>query len=635
MITLTLNGSDVDLNGDEVIAVSYSIAPISDISSRNTAKSVSFNLPLTANNKTIIENSDAIISGSLLPYSFIPARLYVDGIDQKIEFAQIVSIKDEINIKLFGSNIDFFNIIKGKKLTDLDLSEFDHEWTLANAVASAPNTQGYIYAIIDYHADSPNTFIDNVSAVIDVRALYPSFFLHTLIDRIVTDAGFTADGDFLSNADYMNVIIPVTKFGTDRMRVRETFEFIAGDTLGLTEVIPLMIQADLAGVLLLKGSRITITGGSQRIVLEITEDFQLTASVNEMVGAYTVIENNDLFLYQGTAGGGDPPVVYTFTVGNTYRITMDLSLMLQQQDSVELDIGFLYDTIYPAFTSLRAFRFGYDFGSYITSGSLPDLKQSDLLKATARKFTLLIQADNEKKIVYFRQFSEIIKNIPFAPDWSEKVDYTDKPESQFDSGYSQKNNCVYQEDDTVVKPAGTDYILEIENSTLDAEKDLIKSPFAATEQVLRFGLDKSIANIKIFSAFDTAEQEIADVEPRILYKRMESFSPTLTYDDGTSTDTVTTAPLTHFIIPSQDFNLGFETNLVSLFSQELFDMLSQFRVVNLLLRLNAADINQLDFFTPVWIEIKGQPGCYFYISQIKQFKFTSQESTEVELVRLS
>lgn len=57
-------------------------------------------------------------------------------------------------------------------------------------------------------------------------------------------------------------------------------------------------------------------------------------------------------------------------------------------------------------------------------------------------------------------------------------------------------------------------------------------------------------------------------------------------------------------------------------------------MVILLLRVNASDINQLDHFIPVWIEIKGQPGCYFYRSELKQFKVGSAESIEVELGKL-
>lgn len=634
MVELYLNNQLFDLYGNETIATDYAIAPISDIASRSGAKSVTFKAPRTANNLAILENANVIVNDSVLPYRLIPARLEVNGLPQGLEFAQIKSVKDDIELALYGSNVDFFGTIKGRKLADLG-DIWNHAWTLQNAYDSRNSTEGYIYGIIDFHSDSPNSYIGITTPEIDVRGLLPSVFLHSIISEIITQAGFTAQGDFLSDADYRRIIIPCLESFPDTITLTDSQDFVAGATLGLNEIIPLMVSIN-GTVKILEGSTVTIQGITDQndsIVLRVGADAELTAGVYGYGMLSEIVSQSNLSFYAGT-NAGDPASVYFLTVGETYRITTELTFRNENQTGgVNMVIGYLYDTIYPAFTALRTFRFGFDFGSYLQlEGMLPSMKQSDLLKDTAQKFGLIFQVNNATQTVHIRQFSEIIDNITNAIDWSDKVDYSEKPELKFDSGYARINNCKYEDDDSVVKPLGTDSEILIDNENLEAENDLFESPFAASEQVLRFGNDTSIAQIKFFTGLGTAEATQENVEPRYLILRYEEFS-VFTYTNGPDTETASSVPVTHFIIPDRDFNAGFDNNLLDN-SSEFIAMIQNYKNVELLLRLTPSDINQLDHFTPVWIEIKGQPGCYFYVSRVKQFKHTGNESTIVELGKL-
>lgn len=636
MVQLYLNNQLCDLYGNETIATDYSIAPISNIASRGSAKSIAFKIPLTANNRAIVENANVIVNATTLPYRFIPAKLKANGLSQGIEFAQIESIKDDISIRLFGSNIDFYSIIKGLKLEDLG-DVWGHHWTLANAYASRNNTSGYIYAMIDFHTDSPHTagaiYIDNTTPQIDVRGLLPCVFLHSIISEIVTQAGFTLAGDFITDADYRSIVIPALGLSNEfNSRVTQTF------TAASTSINPLWIEAGFAGVSLVKGSTVTITRIStgQSITLEARQDIVLpdTPVINTFNLVSEVGISSGLTFYAGTDNATDPAMVSGFVVGQLYRIVMNLEFTnTYENGNVIVDYG--YDYISPFDVEiLGTFTIGEGFDASLNlSYMLPDIKQSDLLKDTAQKFGLIFQVDNANKIVHVRRFSEILDNIGNALDWSEKVDYSEKPEQQFNSDYAQRNLCVYSEDDTVKKPVGTDSEILIDNQNLEAESKLFESPFAASEQVFRFN-GHSIAQIKMFTDLGGADEEIADVEPRYLIVRMQTFSPVFTYTDGSTDLTTAEVPLTHFILPGQSFNAGFANNLLDN-SADLIALIQEYKLVQMLMRITAADINQLDFFKPVWIELNGQPGCYFYISMIKQFKVTSKESTEVELVKLN
>lgn len=619
MVQLYLNNELCDLYGKETIATDYSIAPISDISSRTSAKSISFKIPLTANNRAIIENANVIVNSTTLPYTLIPAKLKANGLPQGIEFAAIESIKDTINIRLFGSNIDFFSIIKGRKLEDLS-DTFDHAWTLQNAYDSRDNTEGYIYALIDFHADSPNGYINNTDPEIDVRGLLPSVFLHSLISQIITDAGFTAQGDFLQEADYRSVIIPC--LGIDIGRYADSAALLASAESsnntgpGNNVVFDVPINDPLG---LIAGTQLTIPmPGTFRVEANFSFPSGGIGISHFELKLNGVVVDDDFFM-----GAGSTTLVYdgqltgasVFTLHNNGTSVVDILAgatiaITEASDIEQTGYGFYYDVL----------------------ANLPDLKQSDLLKDTAQKFGLIFQVDNQNKVVKIRRFSEVLDNITNALDWSDKVDYTEKPELKFNSDYAQRNLCIYSEDDTVIKPVGTDSEILIDNQNLEAEKELFESPFAASEQVERFN-GVSIAQIKIFTDLGGADEEIAEVEPRYLVKRTEAFS-VFTYTDGTDTEVGTDVPVTHFILEGQDFNAGFQNNLLDN-SADLIALIQEFKQVTILLRLTAADINQLDFFIPVWIELNGQPGCYYYISKISQFKVTSKESTEVELVKLN
>lgn len=643
MVELYLNNQKVDLRGNETIATDYSIAPIGNIASRGSAKSVTFKLPLTANNREIIENANVIVNSTVIPYRLVPAKLYANGLTQQIEFAQIKSIKDDISITLFGSNVDFFGIVKGLKILDLG-DVWDHQWTRVNTWGSRNNTSGYIYAMIDYNADD---YMDPAVKEIDVRTLLPSVFLHSIISEIITQAGFTAEGDFLNDAHYKSVLIPcmsrnLGRYGelllsrahtsADKFITNIAFvDNLVDDYDPLNLIANEAFDVDYPGI----GSVGVHTLSRYAVPSNLTYRFKvkydytgLTAPASEVLlvrqdlaGTSHVIKPITLISASGSIEFNE---VADCLIGD--RVFVIFFQIGAGMDSVTILAGSTFEVVEVT---------GDPYSNTLdVTANLPDLKQSELLKDTAQKFGLIFQVDNIRKVVHIRQFSEIIDAIPNAKDWSDKVDYSEKTELQFDSDYAQLNTCIYEDDDTVIKPEGTDSEITINNAHLKKDLKLFESPFAASELVQRFD-NVSIAQIKLFTDYGTADETVDEVEPRYLVKRMNFFDE-FHYTDGTQTDDFTDEeiPVTHFILPGYSFNAGFANNLLDN-STDLIALIQQFKTVKMLMRITAADINQLDFFIPIWIELVGQIGCYFYISEIKQFKVTNNESTDVELVKLS
>jgi hypothetical protein len=109
----------IDLIGDEQISTDYAIAEIGNFATRSGFRSINFDIPKTANNNRILQNAFIVNNTTTRPYRRLKARVFVDGIDQNIRFADIESVQDTYNMRVYGGNANFFDIIKGKELIEL------------------------------------------------------------------------------------------------------------------------------------------------------------------------------------------------------------------------------------------------------------------------------------------------------------------------------------------------------------------------------------------------------------------------------------------------------------------------------------------------------------------------------------
>lgn len=634
MTEIYINDRLIDLKDDEEIAQSFAVNSFGDISTRNSAYSNTFKIPFTANNKSILENAEIVLNNTRVPYSNLLCRIFIDGIMVVNGFAELTACIGEYEIRVYGGNFDFYSQIKSRNIQDLDLSDLNHNWTIEIVHASRVNTEGYIYPIIDYTVDSPNDYINNTDRIIDLRNFYFAIFLHTIISRIISEAGFTITGDLLSNPNYLSLAVP---FSNDKLLINNPDRYLykagisASQTfLGIGAVDTLAVFDDDTSEGLYDNGNNWDTTLSRFVADEdVSVSFSLTINYTNVIiidpfapfisirlrkngfivgGALLAISGQPVdFPSLSLITGDYVDFTYRATNGNEYTINVSGTATY---NSINPNVQ-LYSNIDVAF-------------------NLPNIKQGDLLKAVLQKFGAIIQVNNETKEIQIRQFAEIIDNIPNAKDWSDKIDDTEKTELTFKwDRYGQINKSTYREEENVLKPLGTDYNLLIDNKNLQAEVDLFKSPFGASEQVLRC-INLSICRIK-----KTVEGALTDKTlPRIIFIRKVTLEDDIIYSDDRIPTTIpenTDIPLTHFILDGQDFNLGWENNLIPNFSSEIEGVLQNTKVIKELIRLNSADINQLDFFTPIWLD---KHNCYFYISQVQQYKMNRFDSTIVELVKL-
>jgi len=654
MTQLFLNDTEIDLSSAS-IQINYSIAKIGDIENRSGARSAQIELPKTAKNRLFFENLDDLASQSVKPYRRIKARLFTDGIDQKILFASLESINDTYNVRVYGENVSFFDLIKAKKLIDLDLKDLDHYRTFNNIKDGRSRTDGYLYPIIDNFADSPNLYMGNVSATAYVQYLYPAMYYEDMLQRICEAEGYTL----------INNIPNLPLYPTDKLCIPySSVKFQRNKDMGRYEGLfyssVLNYSGSTASPDFVKIDSVTnydynyfqgvglgfidngVTYGLQ-FLDGITCDIKMSANITNVSGIDVTGTLKALSLTLddfnfNISNGATIDVEFNFTKQLGYATNQSALYILSTaigQNGSNLSPGALeINTITLEITNvvLDTFNEGLEYSTDIQafttpSSLLPDWKQSQLFSNYLKMFCGLISVDEYEKTVTLFPFSDIVKNIHNGKDWSDKLDLTKVDEKKFAFDYSQINNLTYKADDTVTKPNGTDGVILIDDENLDGLGDMVKLDFAASEMVTRLN-GQTIPQIKMWSGVGGSDEQKDEVEQRVLVVKFVDIP--FDYTDGSTPVTVTTdIPLPYFI-SSETFNLGFENNLLRYY-EAFIDVLDRTKILTLDLRLNASDINQLDFSVPVYIQYFG---AWFYISQVKAYEPNSYNSTQVELVKL-
>jgi hypothetical protein len=155
------------------------------------------------------------------PSKKAPAIIYADTIEQLNGFVQLtdIVITNEqhviYKVAFYGRNADLFKKLGDRKLSDLDLSEYDHIWNYDNITNSWATSviqngspvsfelgKGYFYPMEYTSRDGQKERPDNWY----VRYWRPWVYFKTILDRIVLEAGFDYNSTFLNSERFKRLI---------------------------------------------------------------------------------------------------------------------------------------------------------------------------------------------------------------------------------------------------------------------------------------------------------------------------------------------------------------------------------------------------------------------------------------------
>jgi hypothetical protein len=232
----------LDLYEESNIPLSLSVDNFKNVAEKSQSYSKAFKLPSTKrNNKIFSSLFDVTRSVKSDVYAFNPYKktksiLKEDGytiFDGYLRLIDITEKEDEVsyNVNLYGDTITLSDTLKDKKFKDIDFSELEHTYDKDNIKLStydnngvvldtALTTSSFAYTaalgtgktdVIKYPFVKWNgsTYLDGGNVVLQnlEDAFRPFINCKYLVDRIITEAGFTYNSDFLESTDFTKLFM--------------------------------------------------------------------------------------------------------------------------------------------------------------------------------------------------------------------------------------------------------------------------------------------------------------------------------------------------------------------------------------------------------------------------------------------
>jgi hypothetical protein len=453
-----LEGVSVDLDKNIDTDLTYSIADIEDFETRKTTYSKTVSIPATANNNFLFGNYfDANIEN---PYDSLVENVGVNFNPLKKAFVQVLVDNVEVfagvlrllEIKqledgsivyecaLFGSLGGLFSAIGDKLLTDLNWSAYNALFNVPSIQASWSNTD-WIFTLANYGLITRT----NPDWNFDINSFRPSFFLKTIYNKILSEAGYTSNDFWTNNLEKLLLINGDEKFDIYLDRL---FLSVFNATSFSTGTHTMSWQGDGDYFFELSGNNIRNNSGSTGIFAKVsgtiiynlvgasTKNITIACAGGSVIKTLVAGNNTVDFQFNGTfLSATNYPFTITTTGAGTITIADNSPMYIDLIDKTKK---------YPAAIG----------GRIVGKNFVPDgMKQSDFLKAIFNLFNLYVTQNDEN------EFDLIVKAYPDfyttnEVNWTYKVDnnkgFSVKPSNQYlpksfiykykeDSDYYSKN----------------------------------------------------------------------------------------------------------------------------------------------------------------------------------------------------
>jgi hypothetical protein len=296
---------------------------------------------------------------------------------------------------------------------------------------------------------------------------------------------------------------------------------------------------------------------------------------------------------------------------------------------------------------------------------VPDVTQSKIILDFLNMYGLMPSIDKDAMIITFDYIDDIIFKAPI--DWSNKIDNSSKVLVEYDFGLAQKNTLSYKTDDTLTD--GKEYEVLVDNPSLSKESNIYISDAFIVEETQAYE-NKGIILKGTFKGFDVYKNtRIYSLDYPVYHKgsyytaliingpstldgvKEPGVSPThwkkrteaelFTYKSRFMYGLLTTNPSSTYYMVT---NSG-EVQLTKLITSEgldweiiydrryrLFDrLLDKTKVIELSIKLNYADVNQLDFTRPYWFDRYNN---LFVLEEVRQYKLNESDSTTCRFIKI-
>lgn len=670
-----------DLYEEEEIPLTLSIDEFKNAAESIQSYSKAFKLPATKRNNKIFSHlfdvTRSVDNFSFSPYKKTKCILKQDGLNIFEGFLKLIDINNKegeisYNVNLYSDPIVLAETLKDKKLKEINMVELEHDYYAGNiknswtGVLDLKNPLGagsfagnvndtttdvlkypFVNWIGTHNANSTHISLEYLEDV-----FRPFIKCKYIFDRIMSEAEFTYDSDFLNSTKFTKLFMDFN-FGGERTG--------AQDGSSPTELIHLSAN---------------VTSTQSWKTIKLNDPQTATLNYSTSTGKYTAINNNSevtlnyYILFENVdnsyhtfnvrikhteSATGDVNVINFFSkkllAGHLVAYTGVDTINCNSGDTIE----FQFNTNSSTAGLIEVINSGYALGTTrcgftetaetITSTDLlqnvrGDLGQWDFIKGIFTMFNLVVMQDklNPTNLIIEPYNDIFIDNSDSVEhDWTSKIDITEinlKPidltksvHLKYETDEEDYNASQYK---SAVSREYGEKILELPELTLlEGEQEIIATPFASTIcREFHSLFDSNLIVPAIYSSGDNDEFSPFDNVPRILYDNGVKQLGTGTYSSSIqnhvsskftnedeflqfshlsatpSSSSVEDYNFESYLLVGNAIGVPSVDNLYNLYWSPYFDELynEETRVVTLKVNLTASDINTFNFYDTVFIK---------------------------------
>jgi hypothetical protein len=686
MTRIFIENNELDLTQALSQQITYAVDDLQNLDSKATTFSKTIVIPGTTRNNALLGNifefNNSNFTSDTAPniaYNFnasksAACRIEVNGLQiVKGIFRLTEILYDGDNVEyetaVFGELGGFIAKLGNSRLEDLNFSAYNHDYTVANIVASWDNAQagsGYVYPHIDYGTYS--TGKKNWK----YGTFRPALFVKEYLEKIVTNSGYTLEFPLKETARFKSLIIPHNQ----KQLLRSTTNFVNA-TGGPTTVL-LGDGIDPPG----DKSTIPVTGTS---TANFTGSFQYIGATSisvriRMIISGTTTSDTAQTFFVGIKDGspdtyGSAQFLSFQTIINTgsaspeaFSFEFDFIRTLNTNDIIQLyactDAPAGSSQLFNLISTVSLFNISATaatlvaatIGDSLTINDLipKNIFQRDFFTSILKLFNLYVTEDKfiEKKLI-IKPYTDFYTGS--VEDWSAKMDrakqITIKPMSEVNARYY---NFKFKDDSDFYneqyrKRYNEGYGDRIFDNGLEFAKDTeaVDVIFSSTVLVGYGGEDKVYSTI--FKQSNGNEENIDSVIRILQCKKItgvDTWHIQSTGGGNIHTETMY-CYAGHFDdpdVPTNDINFGAPLELFfvlvsgginvnqfnlyySSYMAEITDKDS--RLLTAFFKLNEQDIFNLDFATFKYID-----GGLYRLSKVMDYDAAANDLTKCELLRV-
>nr|DAN26489.1 MAG TPA: hypothetical protein [Caudoviricetes sp.] len=625
-------GEWIDLDLADISPVmNYQVNLLSDLKDRNGDYSQNISLPRTPHNLRAFGFGPLVQSKSGTPYSRHFCELYADGVRITSIGSTLILLslkKEAIDVQIVGNSIDLSKLLGDKNMESVQKDGFWMMFDIKNIPSGGKGTLSngvrlaYPYALLST-GKLPSSDTVPVGFMANASRIYPHVNIYDVAQWLLKQEGYSLVSNIL-DTDKAQLYIPCIAIdktlGTaydSKARGLRTIEVYGNTPIkwelnadGRTGVWEVGANAESLSYAPQSPETLTMDIDLSGVANPSSQNGTLRVALRTAAGATYLLAN----LLIGGGVSNPTEIKKTITQELFPGDTISISGTGSTSPGTTLNLQCYID-----FSAVQTARNDLD-EIYPTDtidllNSLGFKTRLDFIKFFIQLFGCTLFIDSKARTVSLLTFSNLIGNKSKAKDWGDKIVKSSEIEVTYvPDGYAQNNRIALS--DNKSNDIEDSVSFTIGDVNLDTEKTLF------TLGVMPFGTQSDGGVIyPNYPVFDFSGDSPSYDPPKmsgVIKLLSTSHSHVLSQGDVSKTIYLPDA------VPVRIGEIAGE------YYKDLFsEILSRYKKVKAYFVLSPGDIQQFDFFTPIYLP---QLGFYFYVQKIQNYR--AKSITQIELIRM-